>query len=109
MKRDELGRSYWPDLVAAAHDLQYPPEAAALTAKLRPQARKPSVEPSPLAALPKVGTAFVVCADDFAIPPDFQRRMAREELGVEPIELPSGHSPMLTHVRELADVLESLV
>jgi hypothetical protein len=55
-----------------------------------------------------VDTAFVVCADDYAIPPDFQRRMAREELGVEPIELPSGHSPMLTHVHELADALESL-
>ncbi len=54
MERDELGRSYWPDLAAAAHDLQYPPEAAELTTKLRPQARKPSIEPSPLAALPAV-------------------------------------------------------
>ena len=103
--RDELGRSYWPDLAAAAHDLQYPPEATALTAKLRPQGRKPSVEPSPLAAHPAVDTAFVVCTDDYAVPPDFQRRMAVEELGVEPIELQSGHSPMLSHVRELAELL----
>ena len=108
LERDELGRSYWPDLAAAAHDLQYPPEAAALAARLRPQGRKPSVEPSPLAALPDEDRAFIVCADDYAIPPDFQRRMAREELGVEPIELPSGHSPMLSNVRELADALESL-
>jgi pimeloyl-ACP methyl ester carboxylesterase len=106
--RDDLGRSYWPDLAAAAHDLQYPPEAAALAAKLRPQARKPSIEPSPLTAHPDVDTAFVVCTDDYAVPPDFQRRMAREELGVEPVELRSGHSPMLTHVRELADALTSL-
>jgi pimeloyl-ACP methyl ester carboxylesterase len=106
--RDELGRSYWPDLAAAAHDLQYPPEAAALTARLRPQGRKPSIEPSPLAAHPDVDTAFIVCANDTAVPPDFQRRQAREELGVEPIELASGHSPMLTHVRELADALTAL-
>ena len=109
MERDERGRSYWPDLAAAAHDLQYPPGAGALTARLRPQARKPSIEPSPLATLPAVDSVFVVCADDYAIPPEFQRRMARDELGVEPIELQSGHSPMLTVPRELADALESLL
>jgi len=109
IQRDELGRSYWPDLAAAAHDLQYPPEAAALAAKLRPQGRKPSVEPSPVQALPRVDSAFIVCTHDYAIPPDFQLRMARDEVGVEPVELPSGHSPMLSHVRELADALESLL
>jgi hypothetical protein len=109
MERDELGRSYWPDLAAAAHDLQYPPEAAALAARLRPQARKPSIEPSPLVALPEVDSAFLMCTDDYAVPPDFQRRMARDELGVEPIELQSGHSPMLAVPRELADALESLL
>jgi pimeloyl-ACP methyl ester carboxylesterase len=109
MERDELGRSYWHDLAAAAHDLQYPPEAAALAARLRPQARKPSIEPSPLVALPEVDSAFLMCTDDYAVPPDFQRRMARDELGVEPIELQSGHSPMLAVPRELADALESLL
>ena len=49
--RDELERSYWPDPTAAAHDLQYPAERATLTGRLRRQARKPSVEPSPLDAL----------------------------------------------------------
>jgi pimeloyl-ACP methyl ester carboxylesterase len=106
--RDELDRSYWPDLDAAARDLQYPPEAAGLTAKLRRQARKPVADPSPLAALPDVERTFVVCTSDYAIPPDFQRRMAREELGVEPVELETGHSPMLTLPRELATVLDLL-
>jgi pimeloyl-ACP methyl ester carboxylesterase len=106
--RDELGRSYWPDLDAAAHDLQYPPEAAGLAAKLRRQARKPVSDPSPLTALPDVERTFVVCSSDYAIPPDFQRRMAREELGVEPVELDTGHSPMLTLPRELAALLDSL-
>ncbi len=106
--RDELGRSYWPDLAAAARDLQYPPEAAGLAAKLRRQARKPVSDPSPLTALPDVERTFVVCSSDYAIPPDFQRRVAREELGVEPVELDTGHSPMLTLPRELADILDGL-
>jgi len=106
--RDELERTYWPDLEAAARDLQYPPAAAGLTAKLRRQARKPVADPSPLAALPDVERTFVVCTSDYAIPPDFQRRMAREELGVEPVELETGHSPMLTLPRELATVLDLL-
>ncbi len=106
--RDELDRSYWPDLDAAARDLQYPPEAAGLTAKLRRQARRPIADPSPLAALPDVERTFVVCTSDYAIPPDFQRRVAREELGVEPVELETGHSPMLTLPRELATVLDLL-
>lgn len=106
--RDELGRSYWPDLDAAARDLQYPPEAAGLAAKLRRQARRPAADPSPLAALPDVERTFVVCASDYALPPEFQRRMAREELGVEPVELDTGHSPMLTMPRELAAVLDTL-
>jgi len=106
--RDELGRSYWPDLDAAARDLQYPPEAAGLAAKLRRQARRPAQDSSPLAALPDVERTFVVCASDYAVPPEFQRRMAREELGVEPVELETGHSPMLTLPRELAAILDTL-
>ena len=106
--RDEPERSYWPDLAAAARDLQYPPEAAGLTAKLRRQARKPASEPSPLAALPDAERTFVVCTSDYALPPEFQRRTAREELGVEPVELETGHSPMLTLPGELAALLDAL-
>ncbi len=109
LARDDLGRSYWPDLADAARDLQYPPDAAHLVAKLRPQGPRPSRDPFPLDALPDVRYAFVVCARDYAIPPDFQRTMARNELGVEPVELDAGHSPMLTHARELARILDGLV
>ena len=106
--RDELGRTWWPDLDAAAHDLQYPPEFAALTAKLRRQARTPSRETTPLAAMPDTPRAYIVCGRDHAIPPEWQRRAAQNELGVEPIELDSGHSPMLSCPAELADVLDRL-
>ena len=95
MIRDELERSYWPYLDAAAHDLQYPSQLVVLAARLRRQGRRPSVESSPIDALRDTPRALVACARDNAIPPDWQRRVAREELGVEPIEFDSGHSPML--------------
>ena len=106
--RDELERSYWPDLMAAAHDLQYPSDAAHLTSRLRRQARTLSIEPSPVEALPDTRHAYIVCTDDYAVPPDWQRWVAREELGVEPIELDSGHSPMLTRTSELPEILHRL-
>jgi pimeloyl-ACP methyl ester carboxylesterase len=108
LERDELNRSYWLDAEAAVHDFQYPPEAAALTRLLRRQAHKPSIEPSPLEALPDVPRAYIVCGSDGVVPPSFQRWVAREELGVEPIELDSGHSPMLSCPGELAEILDRL-
>jgi pimeloyl-ACP methyl ester carboxylesterase len=104
--RDALKRSWWPDPAAAAHDLQYPSGTTALASRLRRQARKPIVEPSPVAAMPTTPSAYIVCTDDYAIPPAWQRRVAHEELGVVAIELHSGHSPMLTCPRELTEILD---
>jgi pimeloyl-ACP methyl ester carboxylesterase len=106
--RDELERSYWPDPVTAARDLQYPPAAAQLARRLRHQARKPSAEVCPVATLPSVPSVYIVCGEDTAIPPSWQRKVAREELGVVPIELDSGHSPMLSVPGELAEILDRL-
>jgi pimeloyl-ACP methyl ester carboxylesterase len=106
--RDELGRSYWPDPAVAAQDLQYPPGAEALARRLRRQAPKPSAERCPLAALPEIARASIVCANDRAVPPEWQRRVAYEELQIEPIELNSGHSPMLSCPSALAEILDRL-
>ena len=106
--RDELERSLWPDPQQAAHDLQYPREAAGLARRLRPQARRLSTEPSPVRCIPTGPSACIVCTTDYAIPPDWQRQVARTELGVEPIDLDSGHSPMLSCPSELAEILERL-
>jgi pimeloyl-ACP methyl ester carboxylesterase len=106
--RDEFERSLWPDPQRAAQDPQYPRAAAGLARRLRPQARRLSVEPSPVACMPTAPSAYIVCAPDYAIPPDWQRQVARTELGVEPIELDSGHSPMLSCPSELAEILERL-
>jgi pimeloyl-ACP methyl ester carboxylesterase len=47
----------------------------------------------------------IVCPDDEVLSPDWSRRIARDVLGIEPVEVPGGHSPMLSHPVELADAL----
>lgn len=98
--RDELGRSHYPDPADAARELQIPPEQAGLAAKLRRQA--PYDAPPRCVERP----AYIVCTRDAVIRPDWQRRVARDVLGVEPTELDAGHSPMLECPRELAAVLD---
>jgi len=100
--RDEAGRSYYPDPADAARELQYPPEHAHLAARLRRQAPVGSSEP-----LPDVPRVYVATTRDAVIEPEWQRRAARDVLGVEPVELDAGHSPMLERPRELADLLQS--
>jgi pimeloyl-ACP methyl ester carboxylesterase len=101
--RDELGRSYYPDPMDAARELQYPPDLAPLASRLRRQAPIDAVE-APVGG----PVAYVVCARDAAIRPDWQRHVSRDVLRIEPIELDAGHSPMLSHPRELADALANL-
>jgi pimeloyl-ACP methyl ester carboxylesterase len=84
-------------------------DAAWAQARLGRQAWLPSTEPCPLAALPAVPSAYIVCADDHVIRPEWQRRAAREQLGVEPVELAADHSPFLSQPAALADALASLL
>ncbi len=99
---DELGRSYYPDPAVAAAQMQYPPELAHLTELLRHQA--------PYGTDPRrpERPAYIVCARDIVILPEWQRHAARDVLGVEPIELGAGHMPMLERPRELAEILDGL-
>lgn len=98
--RDELGRSYYPDPADAVRELQIPSEHAHLAVKLRRQA--------PYDGAPRQveGPVYIVCTRDAVIRPEWQRHLARDVLGVEPVELEAGHSPMLECPRELADVLD---
>jgi pimeloyl-ACP methyl ester carboxylesterase len=106
--RDELGRSYWDDPDLAMRQLFSGCEqsdAAAATARLRPQARTPNVEPCPLEKWPDVSAVYILGKDDATVRPAWSRRAARERLGVEPVELEGGHAPFLSHPAELADAL----
>ena len=107
---DELGRSHWPDPEATAR-IMYPdldPEDARWAVeRLRPQAQRSQNEPSPA---PPAGLRVesIVGTKDRVVSPDWSRRAARERLGVEPIELPTGHFPMITHPELLAAELAKL-
>jgi alpha/beta hydrolase family protein len=59
-------------------------------------------------ALKNVPSSYIVCAEDRTITPAWQRRAAREWLGVEPVELPGEHAPHVSRPEVLAEVLESI-
>ncbi|MGW0909592.1 alpha/beta fold hydrolase [Streptomyces sp. NPDC002853] len=67
-----------------------------------------SAQPWPLDAWPDVPTRFVVCAEDRFLPPEFQRRLARERLDVTPDEIAASHCVALSRPVELADVLTAV-
>ncbi len=79
--------------------------AVAAAARLRRQYWTPSHEVTPLAAWPDTPRQYILCTGDRVCSPDWARRVAPGRLGVEPVELPGGHSPYLSRPAELADLL----
>lgn len=65
-------------------------------------------EPWPLSAWPQVATRVLAPRDDRLFPLAFQRRVARERLGLHVEEMPGGHVPMLARPRALADRLAAI-
>lgn len=65
-------------------------------------------EPWPLDAWPAVPTRVLVPREDRLFPLEFQRRVARERLGIEVDEMDGGHMPMLSRPDELAERLLEL-
>lgn len=109
--RDEQGRSYWTSADAAIevlyHDCE-PAIAHAAAARLRPQARTPHAQPCPLDRFPDLPTSYIVMRDDRMVRPLWSRQASAERLGVTPIVLPGGHSPMLANAHQLAETLIEL-
>lgn len=107
---DEQGRSHWPDAEATAR-IMYPDltpgDARRAAERLRPQAQRSQAEPSP-APPPGLRAESIVGTGDRILSPAWSRRVARERLGVEPVELPTGHFSMITHPEPLADALARL-
>lgn len=54
---------------------------------------------------PRIPSTAVVPKDDRALRPSWLARIARERLGVEPIEIEGGHFPHVSRPEELADLL----
>ncbi len=103
----EDGSTTWDP--AAAAEILYsdcaPAVAAAAAARLRRQYWTPTRIAAPFTRWPDVESRYVVCAEDRTLVPDGERRLARELLSVEPVELPGGHSPFLSRPAALADVV----
>lgn len=62
----------------------------------------------PLEQWPLAPASYIVCSDDRTIQPAWSRKVAREQLGVEAIELRAGHCPYISRAKELADLLTTL-
>jgi pimeloyl-ACP methyl ester carboxylesterase len=107
--KDEQGRFVWETDAAIA--TMYPrlpvDTGRALAQRLRPGAF--AAGEYPLKEHPDVPTALIYTTDDEFFEPEWERYVAHELLGIEPIELPGGHFPMVEDPERLAAVLDDLV
>ena len=106
--KDADGRSVWaPQAAIEAMYPRLPPETGReLANRLRPGAS--AVGNYPLGRHPSLPTALVYAADDEFFTSEWERFVARELLGVEPIEISGGHFPMVEDPDALADLLDRL-
>jgi pimeloyl-ACP methyl ester carboxylesterase len=107
---DDRGRSYWgdhDDTVRIMYGDLDPDDAEWAFQRLRPQAQRSQNEPSPM---PPDGlrTGSIIGTSDRIVSPAWSRSVARQRLCVEPVELPTGHFPMITHPELLAESLARL-
>ena len=84
-----------------------PEDAAWAFAQLRPQAPTSQREPHP-SGLPPVRAVAIIGARDAGMNPAWSRRVARERLGADAVELDTGHFPMITEPEALADALDAV-
>jgi pimeloyl-ACP methyl ester carboxylesterase len=89
------------------HDCQPDLTQWALSKSRSQQSMAYIFETNPLKALPSVERKYIVCTNDRIISPTWSRYAARKRLGVDAIELASGHCPHLSRPDLLASVLTS--
>jgi pimeloyl-ACP methyl ester carboxylesterase len=98
---DEAGSSWYTDAEEAARQFQYPPGSLPALRRQAPYHPEPRT--------PEGRVVYIVCAEDGVVRADWQRHLAEDVLHAELIERPWGHSPMVTHPRELAELLDSIM
>jgi pimeloyl-ACP methyl ester carboxylesterase len=89
------------------HDVPEDVKAEAYRRGDPPQSMTPMHQPWPLRAWPDVPTRVLVGRDDRLFPVEFQRRVARERLGLDVDEIGGGHLLALSKPRELVERVES--
>jgi pimeloyl-ACP methyl ester carboxylesterase len=95
------------DAVIYYHDLTADLTAEAETRTGQAQSPAPLDEPWPLHVWPHVPTRVLAGRHDRMFPLQFQRRVARERLGLAIDEIDGGHMLALSRPAELADRLEA--
>jgi pimeloyl-ACP methyl ester carboxylesterase len=95
------------DAVIYYHDLPPGVSAEAQARTWQDQSMTPLDEPWPLASWPDVPTRVLAGRHDRMFPLEFQRRVARERLGLEVDEIDGGHMVALSDPAGLADRLEA--
>lgn len=96
---DEAGDLFYHDVESAL--------AAEAKSRERGMSEATSREPWPLDAWPEILTHVIVGRDDRFFARDWLTGVVRDRLGIEPAELPGGHTLALSRPRELAELLES--
>jgi len=108
----DLGEGVWSVGPATAREIFFhdAPEDIATKAieRLRPQAYRVITERTPLVEWPPVPSWYIVLRDDRIVNPTWGREAARSRLGVEAVELPGGHCPLLSRPTDLARTLAEL-
>jgi len=104
------GETRWrPDAAARWFFADCPGDVASWAAsRLRGQCWKITSEVTPLPAWPAVACSYVLGTRDPVINPSWSRQAASAVLGVEAIELDTGHSPFLAAPTVLAQILDEL-
>jgi hypothetical protein len=94
---DADGRSWWPHdrAVSQLYGRLDTELAERLAARLRPEPQALFGAPYPPERPPEVPSAFLYAREDEQFDDEWSRWIARSLLGLEAIELPSGHFPML--------------
>jgi pimeloyl-ACP methyl ester carboxylesterase len=106
--RDADGTSRWnPEDALHAMYPRLPLDTARdLATRLRPAAA--AAGEYPLSVHPDVPTALVYATDDEFFTPEWQRFVASDLLGIEPVEIPGGHFPMQEDPAALCELLHRL-
>jgi pimeloyl-ACP methyl ester carboxylesterase len=105
---DEQLRTTWIDLELARELICADCDDSVATAavnRLRPQSAYPNTLPFRLSEFPSVRCTYIVCNDDQLVRPEWSKRIARDRLGADLIELPGSHSPLLSRPSAVAEVL----
>jgi pimeloyl-ACP methyl ester carboxylesterase len=87
------------------HDV--PADVMATATEEPAQSDRPFDDPWPLTEWPDVPTRVISAADDRLFPVEFQRRIAKERLGITPDVIPGGHLSALARPNELTGLLLS--